>query len=147
MKFASQNPTVYPVLSYPLPLPPSSPSPLRVSPPSLPSFTQRRWSVELFVYIRGNDGARYSVKKRRNVHWTSGTRFCIVDPVLCLVGLFVLHGLSNAHKRDREPSLLHFADPNPRSISRSLLPSCHCGSPVTRKGTKVVTYEAGIFRA
>lgn len=53
----------------------------------------------LSVYIRGNDGARYSVKKRRNVHWTNGTRFCIVDPVLCLVGLFVLHELSNTHKR------------------------------------------------
>lgn len=113
MKFASQNPTVYPVLPY-----------SRVSPPSLPSFTQRRRSVELFVYIRGNDGARYSVKKRRNVHWTSGTRFCIVDPVLCLVGLFVLHGLSNAHKRPGAPFFTsQIPQPLAQSLARSFFPS------------------------
>lgn len=110
MKFASQNPTVYPVLAY-----------SRVSPPSLPSFTQRRRSVELFVYIRGNDGARYSVKKRRNVHWTSGTRFCIVDPVLCLVGLFVLHGLSNAHKRPGAPFSTSQTPILAQSLARSFL--------------------------
>lgn len=134
MKFASQNPTVYPVLPY-----------SRVSPPSLPSFTQRRRSVELFVYIRGNDGARYSVKKRRNVHWTSGTRFCIVNPVLCLVGLFVLHGLSNAHKRPWAPSFTSQI-PTPRSISRSFLPSVTAARLLQEKGTKV-TYETGIFKA
>lgn len=106
----------------------------------VPSFTQWRRSAVLSVYIRGNDGARYSVKKRRNVHWTSGTRFCIVDPVLCLVGLFVLHELSNAHKRR---SL--FLGPLLRSqFSRSF--ACHWGSPVTRKGIKATTYQVEIFR-
>lgn len=78
--------------------------------------------MELFVYIRGNDGARYSVKKRRNVHWTSGTRFCIVDPVLCLVGLFVLHGLSNAHKRPGgAPSFTSQIPTLAQSLARSFL--------------------------
>lgn len=51
------------------------------------------------------------------------------------------------HTKDRESPLLRFADPNPRAISRSFLLSAAAARPLQEKGPKVVTYEAGIFRA